>query len=137
MKKLKLVISDQAIADLNQAIRDRGDNTLATYLSSVANRQNETMKVLAMVATVFLPLTLLAGIYGMNFENMPELGWEWSYFAVLGFMGIVVGGLLWRFYAHRWITWGRRQIKQVRPFTVEPEKIIGYIGRFTRWPHDK
>jgi magnesium transporter len=61
------------IEDLNQTIRDRTDNILNTYLSSVANRQNEVMKTLAVVATIFMPLTLLAGIYGMNFENMPEL----------------------------------------------------------------
>ncbi|MDH5695206.1 MAG: magnesium/cobalt transporter CorA [Dehalococcoidia bacterium] len=64
------------IEDLSQGIRDGADNALATYLSSVANRQNETMRVLSIVATIFLPLTLVAGIYGMNFEYMPELNWE-------------------------------------------------------------
>ena len=45
------------------------------------------MKVLSAVASIFLPLTLVAGIYGMNFEHMPELGWSWAYFGVIGFMG--------------------------------------------------
>jgi magnesium transporter len=117
------------IEDFNQTIRDRTDNALATYLSSVANRQNEAMKTLAIVATIFLPLTLLAGIYGMNFGNMPELRWEWGYFAVLGFMGIIIAITIWRFRASKWITWGRRQVRQAWTFAVEHEKLIGYLGR--------
>jgi 4-alpha-glucanotransferase len=91
------------IEDLNQTTRDRADNALATYLSSVANRQNETMKVLSIVAAIFLPLTLVAGIYGMNFEYMPELMVPWAYFAVLGFMGIVIIGVIWWFWARNWL----------------------------------
>ncbi len=122
------------IEDLNQTIRDMEDNALATYLSSVANRQNEAMKVLAMVATIFLPLTLLAGIYGMNFENMPELEWEWGYFAVLGIMGTVIATVIWRFWASKWIGWGRKQVRRVTTLVVEPEKLIGHISHITRLP---
>lgn len=122
------------IEDLNQTLRDRADNALATYLSSVANRQNETMRVLSIVATIFLPLTLVAGIYGMNFEYMPELKWQWGYFAVLGFMGMVIGIVMWRFWASQWFSWGRKQVVRVKPFVVEPEKLIGYVGRVTRRP---
>lgn len=75
------------IADRNQALRERSDNPLASYFASVSPRQNETMKTLAAVGSVFLPLTLIAGIYGMNFEHMPELGWPWMYFVVSGFIG--------------------------------------------------
>lgn len=57
-----------------------------TYLSSLSNRMNEVMKVLTMIATIFIPLTFVAGIYGMNFAHMPELGWTWGYFAVWGVM---------------------------------------------------
>ncbi len=115
------------IEDMNQTSRDRADNALSTYLSSVANRQNETMRVLSIVATIFLPLTLVAGIYGMNFENMPELGWEWGYFAVLGLIGtVIVIAILW-FWARNWITWGKRRIIRIRPFAVEPKKLIGYL----------
>jgi len=121
------------IEDLNQTLRDRADNALATHLSSVANRQNETMRVLSTVATIFLPLALLAGIYGMNFENMPELSWHWGYFAVLGFMGIAIAVALWWFWARRWVTWGRRRVTRIRPFAVETEKLIGYIGHLARW----
>ncbi len=120
------------VADLNQALRDRSDNALNTYLSSVANRQNEVMKVLSVVAAIFLPLTLVAGIYGMNFRNMPELEVPWGYFAVLGFMGIVIVSVVWWFWARRWLTWGRHKIRRVKPFVVEPEKLRGYFARFTK-----
>jgi len=123
------------IEELNQNIRDRADNAQTTYLSSVANRQNETMKVLAMVATIFLPLTLVAGIYGMNFENMPELKWSWGYFAVLGFMATVIATVVWRFWARNWFTWGRRQVTRVRPFAVESENIISHFTNLAKWPH--
>jgi len=120
------------IEDMNQILRDRADNALATHLSAMANRQNETMRVLSTVATIFLPLALLAGIYGMNFEYMPELGWHWAYFAVLGFMGIVIVAAMAWFWARRLITWGRRRVAWVRPFAVEPEKLIGYIGHIAK-----
>ncbi|MFC2016547.1 magnesium/cobalt transporter CorA [Chloroflexota bacterium] len=122
------------IEDLNQGLRDQADNALATHLSSVANCQNEVMKVLSIVAAIFLPLTLVAGIYGMNFEYMPELKWQWGYFAVLGFMGMVIGIVVWRFWAGQWFSWGRKQVVRMKPFAVEPEKLIGYIGRVTRRP---
>lgn len=123
------------IEDLNQTIRDEADNALATYLSAVANRQNETMKVLSIVAAIFLPLTLVAGIYGMNFDYMPELRIPWAYFAVLGFMAVVIIGVIWWFWARNWIAWGRKKAIRVRPFHVAPEKLIGYIGRMTQHPH--
>jgi magnesium transporter len=121
------------IEDLGQTIRDRADNALATHLSSVANRQNETMRVLSMVATIFLPLALVAGIYGMNFQYMPELGWHWGYFSVLGFVGAVILVVVSWFWARMWIAWSRRQLARVRPFTVEPEKLVGYMGQVRKW----
>ncbi len=122
------------IEDLSQTVRDRADNALATYLSSVSNRQNETMRVLSIVATIFMPLTLVAGIYGMNFEYMPELKWPWAYFAVLGFMGAAIAAAIWWFWARSWITWGRRQVTRIRPFAVEPEKLLGYISNLAKRP---
>jgi len=122
------------IEELNQNIRDRADNAQATYLSSVANKQNETMKVLAMVATIFLPLTLIAGIYGMNFDNMPELKWSWGYYAVLGFMASVISIVVWRFWARNWFTWGKKHVIPVRPFAVESEKLIGHITHLAKRP---
>lgn len=125
------------IEDLNLSIRDGAENALATYLSSLANRQNETMKVLSMVATIFLPLTLLAGIYGMNFDYMPELSWRWGYFAVLGVIGAVIVGAVWWFWARNWITWGRRRIRRVKPFAVEPKKLAGYLGQALKLPRPR
>ncbi len=105
------------IIDLTQNIKDAADNALDTYMSSVANRQNETMRVLSMVATIFMPLTLIAGIYGMNFENLPELKWYWGYFAVLGLMAAVVIIVVVWFWARKWITFGRRATRDERPAT--------------------
>ncbi|MBN2239413.1 MAG: magnesium/cobalt transporter CorA [Dehalococcoidales bacterium] len=118
------------IEDLNQGIRDRTDNALSTYLSSVANRQNETMKVLSIVAAIFLPLSLLAGIYGMNFEYMPELTWHWGYFAVLGFMAVAIIGITWWLWLKNVI--GRHRITVIRPMKVETRKLLGHIDRITR-----
>ncbi len=115
------------IEDLVQSLLDRADNALATYLSSIANKQNETMRVLSIVATIFMPLTLLAGIYGMNFDYMPELTWRWGYFAVLGIIGLVILVLVWRFWANGWFAWGRRKITWAKPFMIEGKKIQGYL----------
>ncbi|MGC9512911.1 MAG: magnesium/cobalt transporter CorA [Fidelibacterota bacterium] len=67
------------IIDTIESYRDIISGMLDTYLSSVSNKMNEVMKVLTIIATIFIPLTFIAGIYGMNFEYMPELGWKWSY----------------------------------------------------------
>jgi magnesium transporter len=91
------------IEDLAQNIRDGADNALDTYMSSVANRQNEIVKVLSMVATIFLPLSLIAGIYGMNFEYMPGLKIPWGFFALLGLMILLAVSILIIFRLRRWI----------------------------------
>ena len=90
---------------INTGVRDTADNALATYLSSIGIKQNETMRILAIVAAVFLPLTLIAGIYGMNFDNMPELHWRWGYYAVLGVMGSVAAGTFYWLVIRR-VNWG-------------------------------
>jgi magnesium transporter len=75
---------------------------LDIYLSSVSNRMNQVMKVLTIIATIFIPLTFVAGIYGMNFEYMPELGWRWAYFTVLGAMVVIGIGMIIYFRKKRW-----------------------------------
>ncbi len=120
------------IEDLNQGIRDRTDNALSTYMSSVANRQNETMKVLSIVAAIFLPLSLLAGIYGMNFEYMPELSFHWGYFAVLGLMGVVIISVLCWLWFKNMISFGRKRITFIRPLKADTKKILGHIDRIAR-----
>ncbi|HAE87731.1 TPA: magnesium and cobalt transport protein CorA, partial [Candidatus Marinimicrobia bacterium] len=67
------------IIDTIESYRDIISGMLDTYLSSVSNKMSEVMKVLTIISTIFIPLTFIAGIYGMNFEYMPELGWKWSY----------------------------------------------------------
>jgi len=78
------------VIDTIETYRDMVSGMLDVYLSSVSNKMNEVMKVLTIVATIFIPLTFVAGIYGMNFKYMPELEWHWGYFAALFVMvGIV------------------------------------------------
>jgi len=67
------------IIDTAETFRDLIAGMLDIYLSSISNRMNNVMKVLTIIATIFIPLTFIAGIYGMNFKYMPELEWRWSY----------------------------------------------------------
>ena len=67
------------VMDTIESFRDVLSGLQDLYLSTVSNRMNEVMKVLTIMATIFIPLTFIAGIYGMNFEYMPELKWHWSY----------------------------------------------------------
>jgi magnesium transporter len=76
---------------------------LDIYISSVSNKMNEVMKVLTIFAAIFIPLTFIAGIYGMNFQYMPELGWKWGYFTVIGFMALVGIVLLFYFKMKKWM----------------------------------
>jgi len=73
------------------------------YMSSISNRMNNIMKVLTIIATIFIPLTFIAGVYGMNFQHMPELAWRWSYPAVLGVMVLVLVGMLIFFKHKKWL----------------------------------
>ncbi|GAB4345182.1 MAG: magnesium/cobalt transporter CorA [Candidatus Abyssubacteria bacterium] len=73
------------------------------YLSSASNRMNEIMKVLTIIATIFIPLSFVAGIYGMNFQYMPETQWHWGYFGALGVMAVAALGMLYFFKRKGWI----------------------------------
>jgi magnesium transporter len=83
--------------------RDMLSTVLDIYLSSLSNRMNEAMKMLTIMATIFIPLTFLAGIYGMNFKHMPELEWGWSYPLLLAIMVIIFLAMLVWFKRKRWI----------------------------------
>ncbi|MCC5877900.1 MAG: magnesium/cobalt transporter CorA [Candidatus Sumerlaeia bacterium] len=91
------------IIDTLGIIRDLLGGLHDLYLTSIGNRTNEIMKHLTIFASIFMPLTFLAGIYGMNFEYMPELQWPWAYFATLGLMTAVALGLLLYFRKRRWL----------------------------------
>jgi magnesium transporter len=91
------------VNDLVESYRDLVTSALEAYLSVQSNRMNEIMKQLTLVATVMLPITFIAGVYGMNFEHMPELKWWWGYPAALGLMAvIVVASMIW-FWRKGWI----------------------------------
>ncbi|MFK0520727.1 magnesium/cobalt transporter CorA [Paenibacillus illinoisensis] len=74
------------ISETFETYRDLMGNLREAYQSSIANRANEIMRVFTAITTVFMPLTVITGIYGMNFTNMPELDWKYAYFVVIGLM---------------------------------------------------
>lgn len=91
------------VVDVIESLRDVLASTLDLYLSVLSTRQNEVMKVLTVLGTVFLPLTFLTGLYGMNFDHMPELHWRYGYPALLAVMVAVVAGALAYFRRRRWL----------------------------------
>ncbi|HET6334739.1 MAG TPA: magnesium/cobalt transporter CorA [Polyangiales bacterium] len=96
------------VTDLVDSYRDLVSNALEGYLSVQSNRMNEIMKTLTLMSTVMLPITFIAGVYGMNFQHMPELTSPWGYPAALSLMGvIVIIAMLW-FWKKGWI--GSREI---------------------------
>lgn len=91
------------IIETIESLRDTVSGIRDTYLSSISNRMNEVMKVLTIFASIFIPLTFIAGVYGMNFDYMPELGWRGGYFAVW-FVIIAVGAsMVLYFRKKRWL----------------------------------
>jgi magnesium transporter len=91
------------VIDALETFRDMLSGMLDIYLSSVSNRMNEVMKVLTIIATIFIPLTLVAGIYGMNFKYMPELDWVWGYPMVYTVMLAVSAVMLVYFRRKKWL----------------------------------
>jgi len=86
-----------------ETLRDMLSGMLDIYLSSVSNRMNAVIKVLTIIATIFMPLTFIVGLYGMNFKHMPELQWRWGYPAVLLLMVGVTVGMLIFFRRKKWL----------------------------------
>ncbi|MBN1456125.1 MAG: magnesium/cobalt transporter CorA [Methanomicrobia archaeon] len=91
------------VIDTVENFRDMIAGMLDIYLSSLSNKMNEIMKVLTIIATIFIPLTYIVGIYGMNFEYMPELGWRWGYPAVWLLMGAILISMVLYFRRRRWL----------------------------------
>jgi magnesium transporter len=91
------------VIDTVETYRDMLSGMLDIYLSSLSNRMNEVMKVLTIIATIFIPLTFIAGVYGMNFKFMPELEWRWGYFVVLGVMAVIGVLMVILFKRRRWL----------------------------------
>jgi magnesium transporter len=95
------------IIDLVETYRELSSNLMDLYHSALSSRTNEVMQVLTVIATIFIPLTFIVGVYGMNFDYMPELRWKYGYFAVWGVMLAVAGGLLWFFQRRGWLPRGK------------------------------
>ncbi len=91
------------VIDIVETFREMTQELADLYLSSVSNRMNEIMKVLTVIATIFMPLTFIVGIYGMNFHSMPELSWGWGYPALWAVMLLVAGGMAWMFKRRGWL----------------------------------
>jgi magnesium transporter len=98
------------LLDMVETYRELTTGLIDVHLSSVSNRLNEVMKVLTIIATIFIPLTFISGIYGMNFDpeasswNMPELRSPYGYVSVLGLMALIAAGLIGWFYRRGWLS---------------------------------
>lgn len=90
------------VLDTVESFRDTASGLVDLYMSSVSQRMNEVMQVLTIMASIFIPLTFIAGIYGMNFEYMPELKWRYGYFLVWGLMAACCIVMLWFFKRKKW-----------------------------------
>ena len=91
------------VMDIVEASRDILSGMLDIYLSSMSNRLNEVMKFLTVIGTIFMPLTFLVGVYGMNFEYLPELEWHYGYYAVWIFMVALSAAMILYFKRKRWL----------------------------------
>jgi magnesium transporter len=102
------------LIDLLESYRDIAGDVRDFYLTSISNRMNEIMKTLTIIATIFLPLSFIAGVYGMNFNtnvsswNMPELNWRFGYVCALALMALVAAGMVWSFQRRGWL---RREVR--------------------------
>jgi len=96
------------VMDMVETYRELASGLMDVYLSAVSNRMNEVMKFLTVMSSIFIPLTFVAGVYGMNFNteksrwNMPELNWYWGYPLCLTAMGAIAGGLIFLFWRRGW-----------------------------------
>jgi magnesium transporter len=102
----------QRVSDLAENYRDLIGGLLDIHFSIIANRTNDVMKVMTIFSSIMLPLSLIAGIYGMNFDNMPELHSKYGYYITLVFMAMVAAGLLFYFWRKGWILQRENYIKE-------------------------
>jgi magnesium transporter len=107
-------------SEVVEMYRDMATGLLNTYLSAVAHRSNEVMKVLTIMSSIFVPLTFVAGIYGMNFENMPELSFRWAYPAIWLTMLTMAGSMLGFFWWKGWIGTSQPLEKQAQAERLDP-----------------
>ncbi|MCP4632654.1 MAG: magnesium/cobalt transporter CorA [candidate division Zixibacteria bacterium] len=91
------------VDNLANSYRDLLASVLEAYFSSVSQKTNEIIRILTLFASIFIPLTFVTSLYGMNFKNMPELEWGWGYYAVLGLCAAVTISLLIFFFRKKWL----------------------------------
>lgn len=91
------------VIEILDGLQELSTGAMDIYLSSISNRMNSIMKVLTIISTIFIPLTFVAGIYGMNFSHMPELQWPWAYPVTLGVMALTALGMLRFFRRKHWL----------------------------------
>lgn len=90
------------LLDIVETYRELASGLMDVYMSAVSNRTSEVVNFLTIISTIFIPLTFIAGVYGMNFQYMPELDWRWGYFACWGIMIAIATGLLIFFWRRGW-----------------------------------
>jgi magnesium transporter len=100
------------LLDILEIYREIASGLVDLQLTTISNRMNEAMKVLAIIGTVFMPMTFIAGLYGMNFDraaplNMPELGWQYGYLFALGLMLASAALVVWSLFRRGWLTRNR------------------------------
>jgi magnesium transporter len=91
------------VYDTTESYRDILSGLMDIHLSSSSNKMNRIMKVLTIISTIFIPLTFIVGVYGMNFHYMPELEWKYGYFVVWAIMLIIVAGMIYVFKNKKWL----------------------------------
>lgn len=90
------------VMDMLDTYKDLTSSLLDIHMNTMNNRMNEVMKLLTIITTIFIPLSFIAGVYGMNFDEMPELRSKWGYPAVLGFMALISAGMIYYFKRKKW-----------------------------------
>jgi magnesium transporter len=91
------------VVDVLESYRELAASFIDVYLSSITYQTNEVMRLLTIIATIFIPLTFLAGVYGMNFDVLPELHWGWGYAGFWAVCAAVAGFMLWVFWRLGWL----------------------------------
>jgi magnesium transporter len=106
------------IVEMLESYRDFSSDIRDSYLSVNSNTMNSIMMTLTVITTIFMPLTFIAGVYGMNFKNMPELHWTFGYFITLGVMGVVAIIMFLYFRSKGWFKLGRVRERKKRSIKI-------------------
>lgn len=115
--------------------REYSNSLMDLYLSGISNRMNEIMKVLTIISTVFIPLSFVGTVYGMNFEHMPELKWRWGYVACLILMFLIAVLMLGFFRYFGWFGGERTGRRKLRlPMVTKLDDYLQQFGKALLFP---